>query len=262
MVQSELVRTLKSRKGIAAMVLIFALPLIDFIQHIYFDIIQFGDFEAYHLNHPVYTAFLSGSSMGHFTQIVLFWILPLYFLMLYSDSCIEDEKIGYLKCLTSRVGRKEYYKTKFKIAVILPATLMFASLTINLILCVIFFHGGSMFGGLEDFYQTMDGWFIFGHDYPYVYYLFYVCTSCLLCSLSSVLGLCCSLIFKNHFKAYPAAFIIWFLLILVPYGISNTAQPYTEYGIKYCFSGLGILALVVFSLVAIAYFMRIKKDEI
>ncbi|MDB8744936.1 hypothetical protein PNU62_07895 [Ruminococcus bicirculans] len=61
---------------------------------------------------------MSGSTMGHFTQILLSFILPLYFLLLYADSYTTDRNSGYLKCLIMRVGKKEYYKTKFKIAAI------------------------------------------------------------------------------------------------------------------------------------------------
>lgn len=127
MIESELTRILKSTKGKVGILLIFLFPLVDFMQHIYGDIIAFGDFESYHLNHPAYSSFLAGSSMGHFTQILLFWILPLYFLLLYSDSYTTDRNYGYLKCLLSRTGRKNYYKNKFKIAFLAPIILMFSS---------------------------------------------------------------------------------------------------------------------------------------
>lgn len=262
MVKSELNRIIRSKKGISALIVIFAFPFLDFLQHIYFDIIAFGDFGSYHLNHPVYMAFLSGSCTGHITQILFFWILPIYFMLLYSDSYTDDLRLGYWNCLTVRVGINEYYKTKFKIAALLPAALILGSLMINLLMCITLFHNGSMFGGLEDFYETMDSWFVFGFNHPYIYYQSYVLSACLICSLSSVLGLCCSIIFKNHFEAYPVAFTVWFVLILIPHGISNTVQPYTEYGIKYCLSGLGILIGVVTAFSAAVYFMRIKKGEV
>lgn len=262
MVKSELNRIMKTKKEMVALLIILAFPIVDFLQHIYFDVIVYGDLGAYHLEHPVYTAFLSGSCMGHVMQILFFWILPIYSMMLYADSYTDDVKSGYLKCLTSRVGRIDYYKTKFIIAALLPAILLLGSLIINLMMCIILFHNGSMFGGLEDFYETMDNWFIFGFNHPYLYYMFYSLSACIICSLSSILGLCCSIIFKNHFKAYPAVFIVWFIQILIPYGISNTVQPYTEYGIKYCLSGLAILIGVTLVFCITAYCMRIRKDEI
>ena len=77
--------------------------------------------------------------MGHFTQILLSFILPLYFLLLYADSYTTDRNSGYLKCLIMIVGKKEYYKTKFKIAAIVPSVIMFFSLLLNFLLCIIFF---------------------------------------------------------------------------------------------------------------------------
>jgi len=38
-----------------------------------------------------------------------------------------------------RVGKKEYYKTKFKIAAIVPSVIMFFSLLLKFLLCIIFF---------------------------------------------------------------------------------------------------------------------------
>ena len=178
-------RIFKSTKGRLIILLMFLLPLIDFIQHIYNDIILFGSFDPE--NHPAFTSFLSGSTMGHFTQILLSFILPLYFLLLYADSYTTDRNTGYLKCLIMRVGKKEYYKTKFKIAAIVPSVIMFFSLLLNFLLCIIFFHSGSSFGGMEEYYHDMNKWFIFGYNHPYIYYFTYIITYCFVCGLCSVL---------------------------------------------------------------------------
>ena len=113
MIKCELMRIFKSTKGRLIILLMFLLPLIDFIQHIYNDIILFGSFDPE--NHPAFTSFLSGSTMGHFTQILLSFILPLYFLLLYADSYTTDRNSGYLKCLIMRVEKKSITKQNLKL---------------------------------------------------------------------------------------------------------------------------------------------------
>ena len=61
MIKCELMRIFKSTKGRLIILLMFLLPLIDFIQHIYNDIILFGSFDPE--NHPAFTSFLSGSTI-------------------------------------------------------------------------------------------------------------------------------------------------------------------------------------------------------
>ena len=262
MIKSELDRVLKSTKGRVALILILIMPIIDLLMHIYGEIIVYGGFESYQFFHPTYASFLSGSSVGHFTQILFFWMLPLYFLILYSDSYTTDMKSGYYTSLISRIGKREYFKTKFKIAFLLPFIIMFLSLTLNLIISFLLFHSGYSLGGLEYYYETMNRWFQFGYRNPYLYYFIYIITDSLICALASVLGLCCSILFKNHFKAYPAAFFIWLAQIILPFGIGNTLQPFTEYGLSYFMSGLSIFIACVAIMFGITYFLRIKKDEI
>lgn len=260
MIQSELTRIFKSTKGKIIITLLFLLPLVDFLQHIYNDIIVFGTYDPE--NHPVFTSFLSSSSMGHFTQILLSFILPLYFLILYDDSYTIDRNSGYLKCLISRKGRRDYYLTKFKISFFMPSIIMFLSLILNFFMCLIIFHSGTSFGGMEDFYQTMNSWFVFGYNHPYLYYFIYIISYCLVCGLCSILGLCCSILFKNHFVAYPVAFFIWIVQAIIPYGVGNAIQPFTEYGLKYFFIGLAIFVFSVLIVFIITYFTRLIKDEI
>lgn len=261
MIKSELTRIFNSFKGRVGFALIFIFPLIDVIQHIYGDVIMFGDFGTYHINHPAYAAFLSGSSMGHFTQILMFWILPLYFLVLYSDSYIEDSKTGYKTCIVSRIGRREYYKVKIGLSFFVPLILVFISLSLNLIICLCLFRKGVMFGGLEDFYMTMDEWFRYGFNHPYKYYFVYMITVSIVSGLSGIMGVCCSIIINDYLKVYPMVFGIWFIQILIPFGIGNSVQPYTEYGIGYYFSGLVIYIISIFIICCCTYIVR-RKDEI
>lgn len=260
MIKSELNRIAGSVKGRVGLALILAMPTVDLLIHIFDDVILYGDFGAYHLNHPVYAGFLCGSAIGKLPQILFFWLLPLYFLVLYSDTVFDDAKYGYGVSLMSRTGRKGYFKAKFTIAFCLPFALVFAELVVNLFFCVLLFHRGYQFGGYEDYYASMGVWFAFGIKHPYLYYAVYIITSSLICGLSGVLGLCSSLLFKSRYVAYFFAFFVWLVQIILPFGIGHTVQPYVEGGFGQFMSGLAIFAASVLALCVVVYCARVRKD--
>lgn len=261
MINSELERIFKSKKGVIALTLILIMPFIDVVIHVYYDIIVYGDFESYHLLHPVYASFLCGSAIGKFPQIAFYWLLPLYFLLLYSDSYISDVKSGYMACIVSRVGKREYFLKKSQMAFGLPFLFVLLELFVNLFLNILIFHGGCQFGGYEDFYNSMGNWFIFGYKHPYIYYVIYIIVNSFICALSGIMGLCCSILSKNYYVAYPAAFFIWLVQIVLPFGIGNTIQPYVEYGFNYFLSGFIIYAAIVLFVFWYTYYTRVKKDD-
>lgn len=260
MVKSELDRVFKSRKGRLWLAAILAMPVIDLIIHVLNDVISYGDFESYHIKHPVFASFLSGSAIGKFPQILFFWLLPLYFLALYSDSVFDDVRYGYDICLQSRTGRREYFRTKFTVSFCLPFALVFVELLVNLLLNVLLFHRGSQFGGYEDFYQSMGAWFVFGIRHPYPYYLVYIIVTSLICGLAGVLGMCCSILLSNRYVAYFLAFFLWLIQIILPFGIGHAIQPYIEGGFSLFLSGLAAYAATVLGVFAATFLVKVKKD--
>lgn len=267
MIKSEMYRIFKSRKGKISISLILAIPFLDFILHVYEDVIFYGDYDKLRFGlhrfcHPAYASFLCGSSIGNFLQISFFWMLPLYFLILYSDSYITDQKYGYDVCLISRIGKKEYFKNKFKIAFGFTFIIVLVSFTFNLLCNIIAFHGGHNFRGYEQFWETMDSWFIWGYKNPYIYYPIYMVVDAFLCALSSILGLCCCILFNNYYVAYPVAFFVWLTQIILPFGAGRSVQPYTEYGLSYFIIGTACFTVIVLFIFAVTYFLKVKKDEL
>jgi len=270
MVKSELTRIMKSKKGKIITGLILGIPFIDFLLHVYEEIILYGEFDKLkpglaRFIHPVYAGFLCGSAAEEILQLIFFCVIPVFFLILYSDSYISDMKCGYIDCSVSRSDRSKYFRNKFITAFGMPFLLMLVSLVFNLICNVTVFHGGMSFRGLEQFYELMDNWFVFGYKNPYMYYLAYVLAYSVICGLSSILGLCCCILSENRCKAYPAVFFIWLVQLALPYGAVRTFQPYTEYGIKYFVFGLVCSFAIVLFVFAVTYFMKIvkiKKDGI
>lgn len=265
MIKSELYRILKSAKGKVIMIIFILLPLVDFIINWY---VEFTGYEGYEyliyedLSHPSYASFLSGSSQGHVAQILLIWILPIYFLIAYSDSGITDYKTGFKNFTFLRTGKRNYYTSKLIVSFIFPALITFLSLMINFILCNIIFHEGNSFGGME--FDANSNGYLFSISYhnPIISYIIYIFIFAFISGLVSIFSLCVSLISRNSFIAYPTVFFIWFLQIALKYSITYTIQPFIEYDIKYFIAGLTICFSITFISLIVLYFVRIRKDEI
>lgn len=262
MIKSELERVFRGTRGRLAAALILAMPALDLVIHLFCDVLFYGDFQSYHLDHPVYAAFLCGSAVGKMPQILFFWLLPLYFLPLYGDSVLEDARTGYGRCLQSRAGRRSCLRTKLGLSFALPAGLVLGGLLANLLLCVLLFHGGYGFGGYEDFYESMGPWFALGIRRPYLVYGIYMLSASLVCGLTGLLGACCCLLAPRRTGAYFLAFCLWLLQIILPWGVGHAVQPFVEGGFGLFLSGLGIYAATVLLTLAAALGAGRRRHEL
>ena len=61
---------------------------------------------------PLYATFLSSYSRGHILQALYLWFVPLYYLLIAGDICIEDYQTGYVNVLTAKEGRAKYVKNR------------------------------------------------------------------------------------------------------------------------------------------------------
>lgn len=265
MIQSEFMRIIKSTKGKVISVIIILLPLIDIMFNWYEDFTGYDGYEnlIYEgLSHPSYASFLSGSSQGHIAQILMIWILPIYFLIAYSDSGVTDYKTGYKNFVFLRTSKKIYYKTKLIVSFIFPVIITLISLTINFIICNIIFQTGKSFNGMEVDADSNGMLFKISYHNPIVSYIGYILIFALISGLVSVLAQSIALISKNTFITYPIVFFVWFLQIISKYSITYTIQPFIEYGINYFIIGLAICIVITLIPLIILYFVRIKADEI
>ncbi|MFZ7825811.1 hypothetical protein [Priestia sp. J2] len=253
--KSSLLRIYKSRKSMIFFWIIILLPLIE-LSSFYITKIKWGtDY------HPAISFFLSGSG-GHIPQILLFWFLPIYFLIIYSDSYTQDVKYGYNCIEISKVGKKNYIRTKFLVSFFAPFIIMTLALGINLVLSYILFAGGTYSLGLFEMHFANDLLHNFSLNNPFLTCLIFLLNVSIFSGLAGTLGLSASLIFKEPKYTYPAAFFTWFVLIILNNSMMNVFQPFTEYGFHHVVSAeiryLIILILIPF----FSYFYWIKKDEL
>ena len=268
-IKSELIKILRSKRAKLFLSLIFLMPLADLAINI-FNI--YGDYllhkEAYvtgfaksTILHPAYASYLSGSSIGHIPQMLLIWVLPIYLMIIYSDSYIREVREGYAPTVFSRMDRKRIIKDRFKLSFILPFVASFLSLLVNFLLSHIAFWGGSSMNGLEMYIETQD-FFAWSIQNANIAYIGYVVVYSLIAGGCGVICTGISFLFPNNKIAYALVFFLWIVQIISPYSLTYAMQPFIEYGPEYFIPALLIFVGMVVGVYSIAYIYKVKFDEI
>ncbi|WNB92540.1 hypothetical protein [Bacillus sp. NEB1478] len=192
------------------------------------------------------------------TQSLLLWFLPLFLMLLGSDTIIQDVQTGTHTIFISKLGKKKYYFQKLAVSFVISFTAMFLSLLLNFILVSLFFMNGK---DTKDFTLQDNQLFRLSIEHPYLAVLFFSLLACLLAGFAGLLGSALSLFFQDRKYSYSAAFFIWFFLVLRDDSLMYLFQPFAEYGFDVLIPIL-LIALAVFILIpAIIYFYEVKYND-
>lgn len=271
MIKSEFIRAIKSNR--TKIMLVFLLVLVsydlfanwkmiffDYYQHpaSYEGIKPFGKY----VMQPCFASFLSASSLGHFAQIIFVWILPVYVLFMYSDNFIAEKHLGYYDVLITKNSRMAVIKSKLITSFLLPFLLLVFVLSINFIMAIIVFKGGTSFMGMEQYYKTFHGIMYLSMLHPYYAYLIYILVFSCITGLCGVLctGIC--MIVPNYLLAYPIAVLIWFGLSNLPWSIMSLTQCYAGYYNNEIYGAAGIYAVLVAAVTIGSVIYKVKSDEL
>lgn len=268
--KSELLKVIKSKKSIFFITLMFLIPFIDLISNMlnvyknywmYKDAYE-GGLSSSMILHPAMGSFLAGSSHGHIAQMLLIWILPIYLMVIYSDSYIREVQFGYNNIVFSKTDRKTMIKQKYILSFLIPFLISFVSLSVNFILAHIIFYGGTNMQQMDtyaDFFQTFIRMCLNNPNKAYLLYIFVYSI------ISGGCGILCSgisFLIPNNKIAYPAAFFLWIIQIISPYSLTYIIQPFIEYGLNYIVPALVIFLMIVISILILSYRYKVKYDEI
>lgn len=177
--------------------MIILIPCVEVIQLL---LLKFqSGYELY----PPFSFFLSGASRGHMTQSLLLWFLPLFLMLLGSDTIIQDVQTGTHTIFISKLGKKKYYFQKLAVSFVISFTAMFLSLLLNFILVSLFFMNGK---DTKDFTLQDNQLFRLSIEHPYLAVLFFSLLACLLAGFAGLLGSALSLFFQDRKYSYSAAF--------------------------------------------------------
>lgn len=271
LIKSEIYRILKSRRGMSFVILMFIIPFIDLILNafrVFYDYITNPGVYRSGLSHssilhPTYAAFLTGSSEGHIPQMLLIWILPLYLMIIYSDSYIQERKAGYNNILFSKVTREKLVSSRFAVSFLMPFIISFVSLTINFVLSNIIFHGGTdMMGAEYTLASDLKPFLLFCYEHPNLIYCVYIFVYSIIAGGCGIMCTGLSFIAPNYKLAYPLAFFLWLVQTMSHYSLTYAMQPFIEYGPEYFIPALIIFFVIVFIIMFITIRRKVGYDEL
>lgn len=265
-VKSELYKVMKSKKCMFFMALMILIPFVDLISnmlHVFLDYWLYseayvGGMKSGMILHPAMASFLAGSGDSHLGQMLLIWVLPIYLMLIYSDSYIREVSYGYNNIIFTKGKKKKIIKDRFMVSFLIPFTVCFCSLLLNFLLAQIIFFGGKDFLGM----RVDESFMGLCMSYPNISYIIYMMVFCFLSGGCGVLCTGISYLIPNNKIAYPLVFVMWFVQIISPYSITYAMQPFIEYGPNYFVPALIINCILVVGVYVVSFVYMEKKDEI
>lgn len=269
MLSSELRRIFANRKSKLFIFVIFIIPFIDLLGNCYTYFYDFlmhpeaygGSINRETLLHPSKASFLSGSSQGHVSQMMLIWVLPVYLLIMYSDFYVQEKKLGYSNIVLSKISRNKFLSIRFFVSFLFPFSILFISLIINFILSIIIFNGGQSFQGMESF-SNSHSLLGFSLNNSYLVYIGYILIFSLIAGCCGVICTSLSFLFTKYKYVYSIAFFVWIIQIILPNSLTYLMQPFIEYGFDRILPAGILFSVIVIIFFLSAWFYKVKFDEL
>ena len=215
------------------------------------------------ITHPAYAAFLSRSTHGHATQIMLLWLLPFMVLNLVSDRYIWEAKRGYNNIMLSRGAKKKYILSKYTASFLIPFAVILLSMLLNFILSQVIFRTGTSFMGVETSFDIKYGkWFYLEGKYPNLIYLLYIFVTSVLAGMCGLITQSLAFISKRYTITYILGFFIWMWLQTTPYNLTYATQPFIEYGFEDFIKSVILYVGVGLGISLITFIFKVKQDEL
>lgn len=266
----EFNRVRHTKRSLFFIGLIILIPMLDLLMNVQST---FGDYwrypAAYHYHlasrnvlHPAMAGFLSGSSIGHFGQMLYMWILPLYSLLIYSDFYIQEKKLGLNNAILTRVAKKRLVMTRLNASFVLMSGITLISLLLNYFLAIIIFHGGTSFQGLEQTVKGAHRLFVISMAHPYAAYLIYLVVFAVMAGFYAVFCTSLSFLLAQYRWVYPLALLIWIGQFILPNSLSYVFQPFIEYGWSRIIPALALFFVLVIGTALGTYLHWSRADEI
>ncbi len=227
----------------AVLVLLFLFPFLDFLQNLQ-PYVRFEYISTYVPEMETFLAHQGGDLPVH---RLLFWFLPLYFLILLGDGCVEDVKCGYRNVLMLHFGRKRYFFFNIAYGFGFAFLTMFLSLAFNAGLCAVTFRGGTDFGAYDptDAPTWMANMFSHLQRTEWLYIVF----ASLLTGVVAAGAVALSIGLHNGYVVYPLVYLMWYIPFSMERSVMLALQPFCEYPMSY--SKTAVLMVIGFNLAAV-----------
>lgn len=251
-IKSELYKILNSKKSIFFIIWMMLIPLFDLL-YIY------KAYEIYAGRNPALTGFLATGSFQSRGLLILF--MPIYLMLIYSDTYISEVRYGYNNIVFTKLSRKTIIKQRFIVSFALPFIISLVSLVLNFVIVHIIFRGGT---GMDCLYFECNSDYFLSLCYsnPNITYILYMIVYCLISGGCGIICTGISFITANYKIAYPVVFFIWIIQIISPYSIAFAMLPFSECGLDDIIPPLVIFVIIVAAVATVSYTVKVKYDEI
>ncbi len=243
-------RIINNKIKLGLILLIFAYPITD----IYFTLkdINLGG----SVPEPNMASFLT-SFIYSGAQMLLLWYLPLYFLLIAADNCIEDFKLGYKSILVTRWGKKKYFAVNILKGFIIGFFVILLSLVLNLVMTQIVYKGGS-YTGLDSNDQL--GKEILKH--PLLTNITYIFVTSFITGIVSMGAVAMAIALHNRYLVYPIVFLLWYIPVSFDKSIILALQSFTEYSLLDVLPTILIVIGINIATVIFAYIKEMKYEQV
>lgn len=218
---SKVLRNKLSRIVILAIIFIPCVEIIQLLSADYYDGLYLAN-----------AFYLSASTLGHVTQIILLWFLPLYLLVICSDDPIQDKKTGVRDIWISKSGKKNYFFVKITTSFIVSFSVIFLTLAINFLINSLFFDMAG-FSSVNNYDGVLGETLLKKQvESPYLSIFLFSLVTSFFAGLIGAAGTCFSILTYDKKITYPVTFAFWFILIANKGSVMLLFQPFAEYGLE------------------------------
>lgn len=204
---------------------------------------------------PFAASFLSSTSLGHIPQKIIIWLLPIYFLIICSDSYIQEKKLNYHHVLMIRTSQIKIFISQCFASFIFGFFISLIALLLNFFICYFIFYNG-----LREPISCNHIINILSLQYPYITYFIYIFIFSFTTGITSAASQALAYIVPYHIPLYLISFGVWFYQIGAKNSIAYVLQPYIEYGLDYMIPSYALFLGIYLSIIIIGYF-KVKYYE-
>lgn len=194
---------------------------------------SFGGYE------PNHSTFLSGNSEGHYAQMLLLWLLPIYLIFGTSSWQLSDFNSGNVLSVISRADRKYYWRIYNQVNFIYGFSLIFISTLTNYAVVSIAFRKVEIVPflveksvAINDFQTFLHSSIYWELSHPELSNLFHIVIASLIVGCMCVIISTINIFTKSFYYTIFIVISIWYLLISLTPSIMVAFQPFTEYPIS------------------------------
>jgi len=210
-----------------------------------------------------FLTFLAGSSLGHYPQMALLWLLPAYLMIGPSRWYLQDVKAGQVSLLVTRMKKRQYLGRLLRMTFCSTFISILLALLLNYALALVVFRHGSGSGNrMSDFQGGVKPFLHWQLLHPTITNLMTILIAAVLIGLLATAIMAVSFIFKKTSYVFALSMVAWFIPISTNYSIMGVLQPFQETALRTQALILAIYTLILLGITWMGYRSEVKRDEL